>query len=114
VPYRCLVIIALVFIAAGCGGSGKEATPASGTASLNWTAPTTNADGSPLLDLAGFRVYYGTTTGVYTSSVTVPGPASTSYSLSGMAAGDYYMAVTAYDTSGNESIKSEEVPKTVN
>ena len=27
---------------------------------LNWTAPTTNTDGTALTDLAGYKIYYGT------------------------------------------------------
>jgi len=30
-----------------------------GRATLSWQAPTDNVDGTPLTDLAGFRVYYG-------------------------------------------------------
>ena len=36
--------------------------------SVTWTAPTTNADGSRLSDLAGYRVYLGT------SNPQCPGP----------------------------------------
>ena len=32
---------------------------------LCWNAPTVNADGSPLLDLAGFNILAGRSTGVY-------------------------------------------------
>src|SRR5947207_15271028 len=31
-----------------------------GILDASWTAPTTNTDGSPLTDLASYRVYYGT------------------------------------------------------
>src|SRR5438309_1476774 len=31
-----------------------------GVLDASWTAPTTNTDGSPLTDLAAYRVYYGT------------------------------------------------------
>ena len=32
---------------------------ATGTATVSWTPPTTNTDGSALTDLAGYRVAYG-------------------------------------------------------
>jgi hypothetical protein len=32
----------------------------SGQATLSWDPPTTNVDGTPLTDLAGYKVYYGT------------------------------------------------------
>ncbi len=53
---------------------------------LSWTAPSTNEDGSPLNDLAGYKLYYGTQTGQYSkilmweliplrrSEISLPGP----------------------------------------
>ncbi len=58
-------------------------------------------------DLAGYRVYYGTSSGSYDN--TLDAGLSTSVEIEGLAQGDtYYFAVTAYDTSGNESAFSEE------
>lgn len=75
---------------------------------LSWTAPTTNADGTTLRDLAGYKVYYGQSSRQYGASIDVGN--RTSYTLSGLVAGlRYYMTVTAYDTSGNESSFSNEV-----
>jgi len=34
-----------------------------GSALLSWNAPSTNEDGTPLTDLAGYKIYYGTATG---------------------------------------------------
>jgi PKD repeat protein len=75
---------------------------------LSWTAPTTNANGTALTDLAGYKVYYGTSSRQYTSPVTIGN--QTSYTLSGLTSGQrYYISVTARDTSGNESTFSNEV-----
>jgi PKD repeat protein len=75
---------------------------------LTWTAPTTNADGTPLTDLAGYRVYFGLASRRYGAPIDVG--RTTSYALTGLAGGQrYYAAVTAYDTSGNESVYSAEV-----
>lgn len=83
-----------------------------GTATLSWTAPTTNADGTPLMDLSGYKVYYGTASGVYGAPVDVGNV--TTHQVTGLTGGlTYYLAVTAYDTSGNESVYSAEVSKTV-
>jgi hypothetical protein len=72
-----------------------------GTATLAWSAPTTNVDGTQLTTLAGYKVYYGTTPGVYTSIVV--GNVS-SYQVVGLTNGQtYYFTVTAYDTQGIES-----------
>lgn len=76
---------------------------------ISWTAPTTNSDGTPLTDLAGYKVYCGVKTGVYTTPKNVGNVLSYALSNMGLAQGTNYCAVTAYDTSGNESVKSNEV-----
>lgn len=59
-------------------------------------------------DLAGYKLYYGTSSGSYQQSVDVGN--LTQYSLSGLQNGvTYYFAVTAYDTEGYESGYSNEV-----
>lgn len=60
-------------------------------------------------DLSGYKLYYGTTTsGSYTSVVDVG--KVTTYNITNPTTGvTYYVALTAYDTSGNESDKSSEV-----
>ncbi len=83
-----------------------------GDATLSWDAPTTNTDGSPLTDLSGFNVYYGTSSGSYSQSTDVGNV--TTYQVTNLTGGlTYYFAVTAYDTSGNESGYSSEVNKTI-
>ena len=63
-------------------------------------------------DLAGYRVYSGVTSGAYGAPVDVGNV--TSYQIADVASGQtYYIAVTAYDTSNNESGFSEEVSVTV-
>ena len=73
---------------------------------FTWDMPTTNEDGSPLTDLAGARVHYGTAPGVYDTTIDA-GNVST-YTVN-MPEGNYYGAISAYDTSGNEGAKSNEV-----
>jgi hypothetical protein len=90
------------------GGSGGTTT---GTATLAWSAPTTNTDGTPLTDLAGYKVHYGKSSGTYTNTVTIG--KATSYSINNLAPGTYYFTVTAYDTTGLESGYSNEVAKTI-
>ena len=74
---------------------------------FSWDAPTKNEDGTPLEDLAGYIVYYGTESGNYEVSYDVKNV--TTYKIDNMADGRYYFVVTAYDTSGNESKYSEEI-----
>jgi len=66
-----------------------------GTVSLAW-------DPVSATDLAGYRVYYGTAPGTYTSSVDVGNVTQTT--ISGLTdCTTYYFGVKAYDTSGNQS-----------
>ena len=81
------------------------------TVTLTWDPPTTNADGTPLTDLAGYKVYHGTTSRTYGPPVDAGNV--TSYTLTGIPEGVRYFTVTAYDTSGNESTYSNEVQKQV-
>jgi len=85
----------------------------SGSATLSWTPPTLNTDGSPLTDLAGFRIYYGTASRQYSASVTIPGKAISSAVIESLAPATWYFAVRAYNTSGVESDYSSEARKTV-
>jgi hypothetical protein len=88
----------------------RPASAWAGEAILNWDP---NADS----DLAGYKVYYGTASGSYTESVDVgltDNSNSPQYTVGDLLGGTTtYFAVTAYDTSGNESGYSNEVSKTV-
>lgn len=75
---------------------------------LSWETPTKNADGTPLTDLQGFRVYYGASSHNYSHNIDVGNV--TSYTANSLVSGvTYYFAVTAYDSSGNQSNYSNEV-----
>ena len=79
---------------------------------VSWKAPTTNADGSPLTDLAGFNVYYWQAS--WLNPAVVDAGNQTIYTLGGLEVGKtYHFAVTAYDTAGNESVWSQEVQATI-
>ena len=92
--------------------SGMISTAHAGQATLTWNPPTTNSDGTPLTDLGAYKVYYGTASGSYTTTVDVGNV--TSYTVTGLNNNaTYYFAATAYDTTGNESGYSNEVSKTI-
>ena len=61
-------------------------------------------------DLAGYRLYYGNASRSY--SATVPVGNVTTYTITGLPAGTFYFAVTAYNTAQAESSYSNEVSKT--
>jgi hypothetical protein len=79
---------------------------------LSWDAPTTNTDGTPITDLAGFKIYQGTASGVYGSLTDVGNVLC--FVVTGLTVGiTYYFAVTAYNTASNESDYSNEVSKAI-
>jgi len=84
-----------------------------GAATLSWVAPNENVDGSALLDLAGFKIYWGTTSGNYPNVVTLNGTGTLTYMVESLAPGTYYFVATAFDSDGNESAFSNEASKTV-
>jgi trimeric autotransporter adhesin len=108
-------------ISASSGGISGNTTltvtaPCMGSATLTWDAPATYTDGSavnPATDITSYKIYYGTSSGVYSQSITVanPGTSTVSQPLH-LACGSYYFVVTAIDTDNNESDHSDEVFKT--
>ena len=108
-----LFLLLMVVAALSCGHSSSGGNSTSGTATLNWAAPTQNSDGSALADLAGYKVHYGTSSGVYTQSIDIG--MVTTYQATGLAGGfTYYFVVTAYNQAGVESEPSNEGSKTIN
>jgi hypothetical protein len=81
------------------------------SATLSWTAPTQNEDGSALEDLAGYKIYWGTTPGVYPNSVTIDTIGTTTYVVENLSPGTYEFVATAYNTSGIESRYSNTATK---
>jgi hypothetical protein len=81
-------------------------TPAS-SVTLAWESPDSNSDGSSLLDLVGYKIYYGTSSDNYDQSIDVGN--ITSAVISSLTSGTWCFATTAYDDSGNESDYSNEV-----
>lgn len=112
-----LILLFLVIISGCGGGSGGSNTVSAGNSAmtgsvtLDWDAPTTNSDGSSLTDLAGYKIYYGTSSRNYTGSVNVGNYTGTE--ISSLASGTWCFAVTAYDNAGNESDYSDEVCKAI-
>lgn len=104
-----LVIAVFILAAMLAGGAAAEAA----TLPLTWNAPTTNADGTPLTDLAGYRIYLGTSAPAcpsasfhtVASSTTTPTAGQTvSTRIAALSAGTtYFVRVSAVDLAGNES-----------
>ena len=88
-------------------------TPTTGTATVSWTPPTENTNGTALTNLAGFKVYYGTSSSSLNQVVQVANAGATNYVLSGLASGTWYFAVTSYTSDGEESALSTTSSKTI-
>jgi hypothetical protein len=74
-----------------------------GVASLQWESPPSKVDGSPLDDLAGYRILYGHNSDDLDNTVLIADPSTTSYEFSTLAGGVWYFAVVAVSSSGLES-----------
>jgi hypothetical protein len=80
---------------------------------LNWLPPTMNTDGSPLTNLASVRLYWGTTQGNYTESVTLTNLGLTTYVVEQLTPGTWYFSAKAVNAQGVESSFSNAASKTV-
>jgi hypothetical protein len=86
---------------------------ASGRATLSWNAPTERTDGSPLTDLAGFRVYFGNSLDDLRYVIDVRDAGARSWVVDNLTSGTWYFAATALDTTGAESSRSNTTSKII-
>jgi len=84
-----------------------------GSFSLQWTAPVTRADGTPLslADIDYYWIYYGTSAGNYINKTTVTNGSAQAATVSNVPTGSWYVAMSTVDTSGQESARSTAVVK---
>jgi len=86
---------------------------ATGSATLTWSPPDQNVDGSPLTNLAGYLVHYGTSETSLTQIIDLSDAGATTYVVSNLAPGTYYFAVSAYNSLGLEGAWSNIASKTL-
>ena len=89
-------------------------TATTGSAALTWAPPTQNTDGTALVDLAGYAIYYGTNASSLSNRIVVASASATSYTVTNLPAGTYYFALAAYTSTGIESALSSIGSKTIN
>lgn len=77
-----------------------------GSATLSWTPPTQNTDGSSLTNLVGYRVSYGTSPTALIQTIQIANAGISSYTISNLSPATWYFAVRAYTSSGTESVNS--------
>jgi hypothetical protein len=127
---RCLALIAVSAALAACAGGGDASSAQSvspqstsggstsdqegvGQATLSWTAPDENTDGTPLINLAGYRIYYGTSADALDQVVDIPSVGVTTYVVANLMTGTYYFSIRAYNSTGAESALSNIVSDTI-
>jgi len=98
-----------IAVSPASGGGGGT----TGAATLRWTPPTQNTNGSALTNLAGYRISYGTSASSLSRTITVSNPGLSSYVIDGLAAGTWYFSMKAYTSGGAESAASPTVSKTI-
>jgi hypothetical protein len=89
------------------------ATKSTDTVTINWTPPTENTNGSPLTNLAGYNIHYGTSSATLTKTISISNPGIATYVVSNLTPGKYYFAVAAVNSAGTESPFSASVSATV-
>jgi hypothetical protein len=121
---------------ASCGGSGGEGDaaqpvaapapgpgpgpgpapnpPPTGSATLSWSAPTLNEDGTQLAGVTGYVIRYGTSANNLAASMDVPGGSATGATVGPLSVGTtYYFSVFTVingDISDGSSVASVSVP----
>jgi len=89
-----------------------EIRPDVGIASISWIPPTQNTDSTQLENLAGFIIYFGESETDLTQSVTIDNPNTSVWLLENLNTDTtYYFAITAFNSQGIESERTEVVSK---
>ncbi len=107
------IVIVLIALVLGYFAFDNFVLSPHGSVTLSWTPPTENDDNSPLTDLVGYAIYYGTQPGQHSYTIHVDDPIITSYNVEGLSPGTYYFTITAINIYGAESAMSVMTEKTV-
>ncbi len=81
---------------------------ATGSLTVAWEAPTLNADGTALNDLAGYRIAWGTQSGVHVNMIEINSSGLTRFAVDNLAPAEYFFVIKAFDSANNESGISNE------
>lgn len=69
-----------------------------GEAFLSWTPPSTNSDGTPISNFAGYYIVYGRTEAGMDRQIIINNPSISRYTVSGLSAGTWYFALKSFTT----------------
>jgi hypothetical protein len=90
-----------------------DAASGTGTATLSWTPPTENSDGTALTDLAGYQVYYGQSQNNLNKTVTLNNASLSTYVVENLGSGTWFFALVAVNSHGTTSVFSSVATKTI-
>lgn len=115
IRWLAVLVVLMVFVPIYVQeAKSQEPDPGDGQIRLTWTVPTQNEDGTPLTDLAGFRLYRSTVQGgPYNLFADIPDPDRTRWDDCNLDRGVYYYRATAYNSRNRESVFSGEAFQTV-
>jgi hypothetical protein len=113
-------VVTLLLSACGTDDGSSNSTktssttlPGSESVALSWVAPSSRSDGSVLAlsELAGYRVYMGTSSTNLSPLYDVEDGSVTEFTVVNLTSGSYYFAISALDMDGLESTLSQVVLK---
>jgi hypothetical protein len=84
-----------------------------GSVTLSWLPPTTNTNGTALTNLAGYKIYYGTSPSSLTQSVQITNPGMADYVIDNLSPATWYFSLVSYNSADVESPLSAIVSKTI-
>ncbi len=84
-----------------------------GAATLSWTPPTQNSDGSSLMNLAGYEIMYGRNSNNLDQTVSLTNPSINTYIVDNLTSGTWFFAVMARNSNGVTSPLSNVAQKTI-
>jgi len=87
--------------------------PPTGVAALQWEAPPSKMDGSPLDNLAGYRIVYGREQDNLNRSIFLGRADQTNYEVGGLEEGVWYFSIIAVNANGLEGPASTTIMKSI-
>src|SRR5215831_348097 len=110
--WRCVMLLRSVSILLACLSLACATAPVQAAqVQLVWDTPV-QANGTPVPNVAGYNLYYGSQSGQY--QTVVPVGLTTTYTVQNVSTGQtYYFVVKAYDSTGIASAFSNEISVTL-
>ena len=107
---RIIFCMSLALPLVSCSGGGSNEPTGSTPAATATASAQFQWDPNTETDLAGYKIYQGTSSGQYGLPIATLAASDNSYEATGLQKGSsYFFVVTAFDTSGNESPLSAEL-----